>query len=214
MTAADRRKLSRHHIWCGEARTGLVSKLRRRLMSLEAGSRVGASPKTPDGYARESSRRAKSDPWCHLYDYMAHHDCKVRAISAFLGLSAHRARHSWQPRKTGQAQPAGIGACSGALAGSYCKSMGGQCGSSWARRSEHVEVTLSGWRSVWMESDEPALTQKSWLRTLYFTALRANFRSRPRPPARKNPPPRPVLGLGRLREYGRTSVHPRPQGGG
>ena len=51
------------------------------------------------------------------------------------------------------------------------KSMGGQCGSSWARRSEHVEVTLSGWRSVWMESDEPALTQKSWLRTLYFTAL-------------------------------------------
>ena len=32
------------------------------------------------------------------------------------------------------------------------KSMGGQCGSSWARRSEHVEVTLSGWRSVWMES--------------------------------------------------------------
>ena len=52
MTAADRRKLSRHRIWCGEARTGLVSKLRRRLMSLEAGSRVGASPKTPDGYAR------------------------------------------------------------------------------------------------------------------------------------------------------------------
>ena len=118
MTAADRRKLSRHCIWCGEARTGLVSKLRRRLMSLGAGSRVGASPKTPDGYARESSRRAKSDPWCHLYDYMAHHDCKVRAISAFLGLSAHRARHSWQPRKSGQAQPAGIGACSGALAGS------------------------------------------------------------------------------------------------
>ena len=35
------------------------------------------------------------------------------------------------------------------------KSMGGQCGSSWARRSEHVEATLSGWRSVWMESDEP-----------------------------------------------------------
>ena len=68
------------------------------------------------------------------------------------------------------------------------KSMGGQCGSSWARRSEHVEVTLSGWRSVWMESDEPALTQKSWLRTLYFTALRANFRSRPRPPAEKAAP--------------------------
>lgn len=58
------------------------------------------------------------------------------------------------------------------------KSMGGQCGSSWARRSEHVEVTLSGWRSVWMESDEPALTQKSWLRTLYFTTLYANVRSR------------------------------------
>ena len=116
MTAADRRKLSRHRIWCGEARTGLVSKLRRRLMSLGAGSRVGASPKTPDGYARESSRRAKSDPWCHLYDYMAHHDRLARAISAFLGLSAHRARHSWQSR--GQAQPAGIGACSGALAGS------------------------------------------------------------------------------------------------
>ena len=68
------------------------------------------------------------------------------------------------------------------------KSMGGQCGSSWARRSEHVEVTLSGWRSVWMESDEPALTQKSWLRTLYFTALRANFRSRPRPPAKITAP--------------------------
>ena len=72
MTAADRRKLSRHRIWCGEARTGLVSKLRRRLMSLGAGSRVGASPKTPDGYARESSRRAKSDPRCHLYDYMGY----------------------------------------------------------------------------------------------------------------------------------------------
>ena len=68
------------------------------------------------------------------------------------------------------------------------KSMGGQCGSSWARRSEHVEVTLSGWRSVWMESDEPALTQKSWLRTLYFTALYTNFRSRPRLPAKKTAP--------------------------
>ena len=95
MTAADRRKLSRHRRWCGEAITGLVSKLRRRFMSLGAGSRVGASPKTPDGYARESSRRAKSDPWCHLYDYMSHHDRLSRAISAFLGLSAHRARHSW-----------------------------------------------------------------------------------------------------------------------
>ena len=31
-------------------------------------------------------------------------------------------------------------------------------GSSRARRSEHVEVTLSGWRSVWMESEEPALS--------------------------------------------------------
>ena len=68
------------------------------------------------------------------------------------------------------------------------KSMGGQCGSSWARRSEHVEVTLSGWMSVWMESDEPALTQKSWLRTLYFTTLYANFRSRPRLPAKKTAP--------------------------
>ena len=68
------------------------------------------------------------------------------------------------------------------------KSMGGQCGSSWARRSEHVEATLSGWRSVWMESDEPALTQKSWLRTLYFTTLYANFRSRPRIPAKKTAP--------------------------
>ena len=67
-------------------------------------------------------------------------------------------------------------------------SMGGQCGSSWARRSEHVEATLSGWRSVWMESDEPALTQKSWLRTLYFTTLYANFRSRPRLPAKKTAP--------------------------
>ena len=50
-------------------------------------------------------------------------------------------------------------------------SMGGQCGSSRARRSEHVEATLSGGRSVWMESEEPALTQKSWLGTLYFTTL-------------------------------------------
>ena len=51
------------------------------------------------------------------------------------------------------------------------KSMGGQCGSSWARRSEHVEVTLSGWRSVWMESDEPALTQKKLAENTIFYHL-------------------------------------------
>ena len=68
------------------------------------------------------------------------------------------------------------------------KSMGGQCGSSWARRSEHVEATLSGWRCLWMDSLHPSLTQKSWLRTLYFTALYTNFRSRPRLPAKKTAP--------------------------
>ena len=82
MTAADRRKLSRRRGWYGEARTGLVSKLRRRLMSLEAGSRVGASPKTPDGYARESSRRAKSDP-CRGVTYMTIWDSTIARFAPY-----------------------------------------------------------------------------------------------------------------------------------
>ena len=187
MTAADRRKLSRHRIWCGEARTGLVSKLRRRLMSLGAGSRVGASPKTPDGYARESSRRAKSDPWCHLYDYMAHHDCTRFAPYPPFWVCLHTA-HDIDGNRERQARLSRQASAPALERLQAAKSMGGQCGSSWARRSEHVEVTLSGWRSVWMESDEPALTQKSWLRTLYFTALYTNFRSRPRLPAKKTAP--------------------------
>ena len=55
------------------------------------------------------------------------------------------------------------------------KSMGGQCGSSWARRSEHVEATLSGWRSVWMESDEPAFcvdTKKLAENTIFYRLTR------------------------------------------
>ena len=148
MTAADRRKLSRHRIWCGEARTGLVSKLRRRLMSLEAGSRVGASPKTPDAYARESSRRAKSDPWCHLHDYMVQQIACLAPFPPFW-VCLHTA-HDIDGNRERQARLSRQASAPALERSQASKSMGGQCGSSWARRSEHrhVEATLSGWRSV------------------------------------------------------------------
>ena len=170
MPAADRRKLSRHRGWYGEARTGLVSKLRRRLMSLGAGSRVGASPKTPDGYARESSRRAKSDPWCHSYDYIWHTTVARFAPHPPFWVCLHTAHdiHGSRERQARLSRQASAPALERLQA---AKSMGGQCGSSWARRSEHVEATLSGWRSVWMESDEPALTQKKLAENTIFYHL-------------------------------------------
>ena len=187
MTAADRRKLSRHRIWCGEARTGLVSKLRRRLMSLGAGSRVGVLHRRLQ-MGMHVNRRDGQKATCGV-TYMTIWHTTIARFAPYppFWVCLHTAHdiHGNRERQARLSRQASAPALERLQA---AKSMGGQCGSSWARRSEHVEVTLSGWRSVWMESDEPALTQKSWLRTLYFTALYTNFRSRPRLPAKKTAP--------------------------
>ena len=89
-------------------------------------------------------------------------------------------------------------------------SMPGQCGSSSAKRCEHVEVTFSGWTCILRQGLEPALTRQSWLRALCFTALPAYFRSRPRTPAKKTRPGGPCWGWGRVHVW--TDVRPFPGG--
>ena len=86
----------------------------------------------------------------------------------------------------------------------------GQCGSSSAKRCEHVEVTFSGWTCILRQGLEPALTRQSWLRALCFTALPAYFRSRPRTPAKKTRPGGPCWGWGRVHVW--TDVRPFPGG--
>ena len=78
----------------------------------------------------------------------------------------------------------------------------GQCGSSSAKRCEHVEVTFSGWTCILRQGLEPALTRQSWLRALCFTALPAYFRSRPRTLAIKSWLTPQKIKL--------TNFHPRP----
>ena len=60
-------------------------------------------------------------------------------------------------------------------------SMPGQCGSSSAKRCEHVEVTLSGGEWFGMDSLVSALTRKSWLRpqNLWRTNFEQRSYSRP-----------------------------------
>ena len=93
-------------------------------------------------------------------------------------------------------------------------SMPGQCGSSSAKRCEHVEVTFSGWTCILRQGLEPALTRQSWLRALCFTALPAYFRSRPRTLAIKTRPRGPYRGWGGCDGVdGRPSVFRRGEGG-
>ena len=92
-------------------------------------------------------------------------------------------------------------------------SMPGQCGSSSAKRCEHVEVTFSGWTCILRQGLEPALTRQSWLRALCFTALHAYFRSRPRTLAIKTRPRGPYRGWGGYDGVdGRPSVFRRGEG--
>ena len=56
--------------------------------------------------------------------------------------------------------------------------------------------TFSGWTCILRQGLEPALTQKSWLRALCFTALPAYYRSRPRTLAIKTRPGGPYLAAG------------------
>ena len=88
----------------------------------------------------------------------------------------------------------------------------GQCGSSSAKRCEHVEVTFSGWTCILRQGLEPALTRQSWLRALCFTALPAYYRSRPRTLAIKTRPGGPYLGAGEA-TMAWTDVHPLSGGG-
>ena len=92
-------------------------------------------------------------------------------------------------------------------------SMPGQCGSSSAKRCEHVEVTFSGWTCILRQGLEPALTRQSWLRALCFTALCGYFRSRPRTLAIKTRPGGPYRGWGGYEGVdGRPSVLRRGEG--
>ena len=58
--AADRRKLTRHRGWCGEAKPGLTSALRRRGMSLEAGNSCRSLASTPAATVTAASRKRLS----------------------------------------------------------------------------------------------------------------------------------------------------------
>ena len=92
-------------------------------------------------------------------------------------------------------------------------SMPGQCGSSSAKRCEHVEVTFSGWTCILRQGLEPALTRQSWLRALCFTALCGYFKSRPRTLAIKTRPGGPYRGWGGYDGVdGRPSVFRRGEG--
>ena len=87
-------------------------------------------------------------------------------------------------------------------------SMPGQCGSSSAKRCEHVEVTFSGWTCILRQGLEPALTRQSWLRALCFTALPAYFTTvgPGRGPQLKKLGPGARAGAGDAYTCGRTSV--------
>ena len=86
----------------------------------------------------------------------------------------------------------------------------GQCGSSSAKRCEHVEVTFSGWTCILSQGLEPALTQKSWLTTQKIKLTNFHPRPGPRSPAKKTRPGGPCWGWGRVHVW--TDVRPFPGG--
>ena len=110
--AADRRKLTRHRGWCGEAKPGLTSALLRRGMSLE----VAAVPRRQ--LLKPCLPRRGCD--CHGQGLAARYVCTFPTIGLIVGAPRRLCLHN-APNldESLQAQPGGIGACSEALAGGF-----------------------------------------------------------------------------------------------
>ena len=89
----------------------------------------------------------------------------------------------------------------------------GQCGSSSAKRCEHVEVTFSGWTCILRQGLEPALTQKSWLTPQKIKLTNFHPRPGPRSLAIKTRPGGPYRCWGGYEGVdGRPSVFRRREG--
>ena len=151
---------------------------------------------------------------CHGRGLTTGHDCTFLTIGPSVEVSrrlcVHNVCHVDESRRR-QVRLSRQASASSLKLSQAPANMPGQCGSSSAKRCEHVEVTFSGWTCILRQGLEPALTQQSWLRALCFTALPAYFRSRPRTLAIKTRPGGPYRGCG---EATRAWTDVRPFSGG
>ena len=107
--AADCRKLTRHRGWCGEAKPGLTSALRRRRMSLEAGNSCRSLASTPAATVTAASRGSD----CHGRGLTTGHDCTFLTIGPSVEVSrrlcVHNVCQDWSLTnsiKSGYSRPA------------------------------------------------------------------------------------------------------------